>query len=111
MKKIKKNIHEHLQIWIICVVSIVFIGIFVWISFMYIHKFDETLIEENKAHLSEIANHITIYTEAAIENTKNSLQDAANSLLVIPENKKLDYLNSIAKRQKFAYIGYAYKNG
>ena len=81
MKKIKKNIHEHLQIWIICVVSIVFIGIFVWISFMYIHKFDETLIEENKAHLSEIANHITIYTEAAIEKQKNSLQGCCKFII------------------------------
>lgn len=105
MNKIKEYIHKHPQIWIISCVSALFILIFAGLAVSYIHKFDETLVEENESHLSEIADHIAIYTKSIIEDTTNALQNAANAMIAIPEADRLTYLKDIAERQKFTYIG------
>lgn len=111
MKKLEDSIHKHPQIWIVSVVSTIFIIIFVGLAILYINKFDETLLEENESHLSEIADHIAIYTKSIVDNTTNALQNAANSLTAIPEEQRLTYMKDIAKRQDFSYVGYANKDG
>lgn len=111
MNKIKEYIHKHPQIWIISCVSALFILIFAGLAVSYIHKFDETLVEENESHLSEIADHIAIYTKSIIEDTTNALQNAANAMIAIPEADRLTYLKDIAERQKFTYIGYVGLDG
>lgn len=111
MRKIKDNIHKHPQIWIISLVSALFIIIFAGIAVSYIQKFDETLLEENESHLSEIADHIAIYTKSIVEDTSNALQNAANALIAIPEEHRLVYLKDIAQRHAFTYVGYAVLDG
>lgn len=111
MKKIKDNIHKHPQIWIISFVSALFILVFAGLAVSYIQKFDETLIEENEGHLSEIADHIAIYTKSIIEDTTNALQNAANALDAISTENRLNYLKDIADRQEFTYVGYAGMDG
>lgn len=111
MKKIKDNIHKHPQIWIISFVSALFILVFAGLAVSYIQKFDETLIEENEGHLSEIADHIAIYTKSIIEDTTNALQNAANALDAISTENRLNYLKDIAERQEFTYVGYAGMDG
>lgn len=111
MKKIKNNIHKHPQIWIVSLFTTLFIIIFVSLAILYIHKFDETLLQENESHLSEIADHIAVYTKSIVEETSNSLQNAANALNAISHEKRLVYLNDIATRQHFAYVGYANEDG
>lgn len=111
MKKIKDNIHKHPQIWIISFVSVLFILVFAGLAVSYIQKFDETLIEENEGHLSEIADHIAIYTKSIIEDTTNALQNAANALDAISTENRLNYLKDIAERQEFTYVGYAGMDG
>lgn len=111
MKKIKNYIHDYPQVVISGVALLSFVFIFIGLSVSYINKFNETLLAENESHLSEIANHISIYTQSVINDTKNSLQNAAYSLAAIPEEQRLTYMNDIAARQEFAYVGYAKKNG
>lgn len=111
MKKIKDNIHKHPQIWIISFVSALFILVFAGLAVSYIQKFDETLIEENEGHLSEIADHIAIYTKSIIEDTTNALQNAANALDAISTENRLNYLKDIVERQEFTYVGYAGMDG
>lgn len=111
MNKIKDNIHKHPQIWIISFISVLFILVFAGLAVSYIQKFDETLIEENESHLSEIADHIAIYTKSIIEDTTNALQNAANALDAYPEEDRLTYLKDIAERHNFTYVGYAGRDG
>lgn len=111
MKKINEYIHDYPHIITLSISLIAFIFIFIGLSVSYIDKFNETLLEENESHLSEIANHIAIYTKSVIDDTENSLQNAAYSLAAIPENQRISYMNDIAKRQEFAYVAYANKDG
>ncbi|WP_028042448.1 sensor histidine kinase [Candidatus Stoquefichus massiliensis] len=111
MKKLNKYAHDYPQIIILSLSLLAFIFIFIGLSVSYINKFNETLLAENESHLSEIADHIAIYTKSIIDDTTHSLQNAAYSLVAIPENQRMDYMEDIAKRQEFAYIGYAKKDG
>lgn len=111
MKRIKNNIHNHPQIWIVTLISTLFIIIFMSLSISYIHKFDETLLQENESHLSEIADHIAIYTKSVVSDKMNTLSNIAYSLATVPDSERIIYLNDIAKRQNFSYIGYANSDG
>lgn len=80
-------------------------------AFSYIKKFDKTIKEENQAHLAEVADHIVSYIQNVVQDTQVSLETAGNALLAIPEDKRLPYLQDMAKRHKFAYVGYAGADG
>lgn len=77
----------------------------------YIRKFDRTLMEENQAHLAEIAEHIVAYTHSAVRDTQNALWSAADALYLMPEEKRLPYLEELSRRQGFAFAGYSLKDG
>lgn len=80
-------------------------------AFSYIKKFDQTIKEENQAHLAEVADHIVSYIQNVVQDTQVSLETAGNALLAIPEDRRLPYLQDMAKRHKFAYVGYAEADG
>ncbi len=46
-----------------------------------------------------------------VQDTQVSLETAGNALPAIPEEKRLPYLQDIARRHKFAYVGYAEADG
>lgn len=77
----------------------------------YIRKFDSTIKEENRAHLAETADHIVSYIQNVVQDIQVSLETAGNALPAIPEEKRLPYLQDIARRHKFAYVGYAEADG
>lgn len=60
-----------------------------------------------RAHLAETADHIVSYIQNVVQDTQVSLETAGNALPAIPEEKRLPYLQDIARRHKFAYVGYA----
>lgn len=80
-------------------------------AFSYIKKFDQTIKEENQAHLAEVADHIVSYIQNVVQDTQVSLETAGNALLAIPEDRRLPYLQDMTKRHKFAYVGYAEADG
>lgn len=77
----------------------------------YIERFDDTLQEENQAHLAEVADHIVVYTKSVIEDTQESLETVGNTFVAIPEDKRLDFLDDIVERQGFVFAGYAGLDG
>lgn len=85
--------------------------VFSVITANYINKFDRTLMEENEAHLAEIAGHITAYTMSVINEAQASLQTAANAVSSIPQAGRQAFLEDMAARQGYAYAGYAWKDG
>lgn len=85
--------------------------LFAAFAISYIKKFDATIQEENQAHLAETADHIVSYIQNVVQDTQVFLETAGNALLAIPEDKRLPYLQDMAKRHKFAYAGYAKADG
>lgn len=77
----------------------------------YIGKFDRTLVEENRAHLAEVADHIAAYMQAAVLDAQTSMEVIADGLALIPGEDALTYLRDAAEKQGFTYAGYAGKDG
>ena len=66
--------------------------VFAALTITYIQKFNRTLIEENEAHLSEIAGHITAYIHSVGKDTQGSLENAAGAVGILPQDQRLAYL-------------------
>lgn len=111
MKKIKKYIRENHLIFITITGLLAIIIAFALFTVSYIQRFDKTLLEENRSHLAEIADHIASYTKEVMENTQDSLETAASAIIVMPENMRLSYLKEAAGRHGFAFAGYAGRDG
>lgn len=77
----------------------------------YIQTFNKTLMEENQVHLAELADHTVIYVNSVIENMQCSLENAAEAVAMLPEEKKICYLSGVAGRQGFVFIGHAGQDG
>ena len=85
--------------------------IFALVSAFYIHNFDQTLLEENQSHLAEVADHIVSYIQAAVENTLDSLETAADALPLMAQEERVEYLRQMVERHGFTYAGYAQRDG
>lgn len=111
MKKVKKHIRGNCLVFGIIAGLLAVVLIFSAFTVAYIHKFNNTLLEENRAHLSEIAEHITSYTKQVLEDTQDSLTTAAGALSSVPEDSRLAYLADVSARHSFAFAGYADADG
>lgn len=111
MKKIKSYLHNKPHIWMIGISMLFMIGVFIRIFISYIQAFDTALLEENKAYLSEIADHIAVYTESVLKDSENALQNAGNALFVFKEDQRMRYLTNMVNREGFTYAGYADQSG
>lgn len=85
--------------------------VFALVSAFYIHNFDQTLLEENQSHLAEVADHIVSYIQAAVEDTLDSLETAADALLLMEQEERVGYLKQMVDRHGFTYAGYAERDG
>lgn len=85
--------------------------VFALVSAFYIHNFDQTLLEENQSHLAEVADHIVSYIQAAVEDTLDSLETAADALLLMEPEERAGYLEQMVDRHGFTYAGYAEGDG
>lgn len=65
---------------------------FALVSAFYIHNFDQTLLEENQSHLAEVADHIVTYIQAAVEDTLDTLETAADALPLMEQEECVGYL-------------------
>lgn len=106
MKKVKKQRNIF-----IAVLLIGLIGTFVFFSYRYMRKFNATLLEENESYLSEVSDHISIYTKSVLTDTENTLRNTANAMNMIKEEERLDFLRTMAEREKFSYLGFAEEDG
>lgn len=84
---------------------------FISFSISYIKKFNKTLLEENKAYLSEIADHIVVYANSVMQDTENSLKNAGNAIYAIKAPQRMRYLENMVKREGFTYAALADEYG
>lgn len=100
--------------------KIMSLAIFIFLSFMtlsamlfnYLHKIDTTFEEENKSHLIESSNYIALNISTMITHLSDLLQSIAITASILPtETERLEYLNDIADKYAFTYIGYAGVDG
>lgn len=96
---------------LITVLLVASIAVFFFFSYRYVRKFNATLLEENESYLSEVTNHIAIYTKSVLNDTKNTLHNTANAIMMIEESDRLDFLHTMAKREKFSFVGFADLDG
>lgn len=85
--------------------------VFALVSAFYIHNFDQTLLEENQSHLAEVADHIVTYIQAAVEDTLDTLETAADALPLMEQEECVGYLKQMVDRHGFTYAGYAGRDG
>ncbi|MDO4274378.1 MAG: ATP-binding protein [Eubacteriales bacterium] len=111
MKKAQKFFTENRLLLLTIAGLIAIITVFSFITISYIQRFDKTLLEENRSHLAEIADHIASYTKEVMENTQDSLQTAASAITAMPEDMRIPYLKETADRHGFAFAGYAGRDG
>lgn len=111
MEKIKRYMQENRLFFGIITGLLTVMIVFSVYTVFYIQKFDKTLLEENKAHLSEIADHIASYTKEVVENTQDALETAGSAIYTIPEEDRLKYLKEVSDRHGFIFAGYAGSDG
>lgn len=87
------------------------ISAFALFSYRYVQRFNTTLLEENEAYLSEVADHIAVYTKTVLSDTQNSLQNSASVITTLSAQQRLTYLQEIVERENFSYAGYAFTDG
>ena len=63
--------------------------------------FDQTLLEENQSHLAEVADHIVTYIQAAVEDTLDTLETAADALPLMEQEECVGYLKQMVDRHGF----------
>lgn len=85
--------------------------LFTLFIFLYIQKFNQTLKDENQIHLSELAQYTVMYTQSAVRDLQDALENAAGAVRILPEEQRHDYLSDMVQRQGFAFAGYAWKDG
>ena len=71
--------------------------VFALVSAFYIHNFDQTLLEENQSHLAEVADHIVTYIQAAVEDTLDTLETAADALPLMEQEECVGYLKQMVE--------------
>lgn len=111
MGKSQGRLHGKRLVWATAAGLFFLACLFVGFTVSYIRKFDRTLMEENEAHLEEIAAHIVSYTNAVVKDTQDSLRNAAGAVFVMREERRGDYMKDMVKRQGFSYVGYAWTDG
>lgn len=111
MKKEKRPKNKNIYFLYASTALLIIIIMFIFFISSYLHKFDNTLFEENKAHLSEAANNIVTYMQSTVENTYNSLSITEKAVKNLPDDEIIPYLKYVEKQYGFTYIGYAGKDG
>lgn len=111
MGKSQGRLHGKRLVWATAAGLFFLACLFVGFTVSYIRKFDRTLMEENEAHLEEIAAHIVSYTNAVVKDTQDSLRNAAGAVFVMREERRGNYMKDMVKRQGFSYVGYAWTDG
>lgn len=103
---------KHIQSIILLIILLCFFGVFVWMIGSYVYKFDQALAEEHRIHLSEVSGYLASHMTTMVSNTQEALKSVAAAVAVINSNeKRMTYLDGIAKQYSFAYIGYAGMDG
>lgn len=90
---------------------IILITAFILVTSSYIQKFDMTLIEENQTRLEEISDHIVIYTRSVVGDSQDALEMAGKAVYAMQDEERAAYLNELALRYGFAYLGWAGADG
>lgn len=70
-------------------------------------KFNRILMGESKVRHSEVAQQIASYMKSYIKGSQQSLSVAAQAVLKLPEEQKMEYLHQIESDNTFTYVGYA----
>lgn len=103
---------RNIRFWAAGGVLLCVVIIFAGMMMAYIRQFDRTLVEENRAHLSEVADHIAAYIKASIRDAQASMEVAAQALAIIQgEEARMEYLSGITDKQGLTYAGYAGRDG
>lgn len=97
------------------VVSIVSCALAITVSiifFIFIHRFDNTLIAENYTHLAETSADIAARMNSLVENQSRSMVLLAENLEVMQDDIPiLDYLEEAADTLGFSFVGIADAQG
>lgn len=89
-----------------------FCGVFGWLVGTYIYKFNRQLTEESAARLAEVSNSIVNHLSTVVDDTRTGLEVVAQGLALLESPQaRLTYLNGVAKRYSFVYMGYAGPDG
>lgn len=107
----KNMVHKRWYIGVAAAGLIILAAAFILFTSSYIHKFDQTLIEENQTRLEEISEYIVIYTRSVVSDTQDVLEMAGRAIYTMPDKDKEAYLDEVALRYGFAYIGWAWSDG
>lgn len=106
-----KDLHKKWYVVLAALFFAVMLAGFILCTASYIKKFNQTLKEENQARLEEISDHITAYVQSIVTDTQDALGTAALATYAIRDENRLIYLNNVASRHGFAYVGYAWEDG
>lgn len=110
MKKGKEN-HNQFYFRLAGAAFIMVVLLFTLFAISYVHRFDRMLMEENKAHLDEIADHIVTYTQSVVLDTENALHLAADTVILLSDEERAAFLQDTSGRLGFEYMGYAGPDG
>lgn len=84
---------------------------FILVITSYLRQFDQVLMDENKVRLSETAQQMAVYMKHYVDGSADTLTITAQTILDMPNTKRMEYLKRVAKKSHFTFIGYADKNG
>lgn len=90
---------------------VVIITTFSVLAIKNLQKFDGILMEENKVRLSEISQQIALYMESYVEMSQAALSITAETIIELPKEKRIGYLERVAAKSDFTYVGYADQTG
>lgn len=107
----KSIVHKRWYIGIAIAGLVLLTAAFLVFTTSYIQKFNKTLIDESRTRLEEISEHIVVYTQSVVADTQDALKMAGKAVYAMPDEEKKAYLDEVACRYGFAYIGWAWKDG
>lgn len=88
------------------------VAVVVSLLFIYLRRFDQTLMEENRVRLCETSGHISVYMQKMVEEQQNELCVLADTAVLIPDLEgRVKYLGHMADKLGFEYVGVAGPDG
>lgn len=107
----KNMIHKRCYIGVAAVGLAILTAAFILFASSYIQKLEKTLIEENQTRLGEISEYIVVYTQSVVADTQDALEMAGQAVYTMTDEERKAYLDEVAFRYGFAYVGWAEQDG
>lgn len=108
----KKQDQSRVHFYFILAALLCMLSVFGVAFFSYIHRFDQTLEEENRSRLSEVSGYISNYMEKMLSEQQIELSILASSVSKIDDPRQQEaFLREMTETLGYEYIGIAGSDG